>query len=65
MKTTLTISHRRGDASHRVWAKRTAGERVAMILHRAAPVVAGNPYLWGAAIALAVSQIASIIFLGG
>ena len=65
MKTPLTISHTRGDASHRVWAKRSLSERIGMGLHRAAPVVAGNPYLWGAAIALAVSQVASMIFVGG
>ena len=34
MKTPLTISHRRGDASHRVWAKRTVGERVALFIRR-------------------------------
>jgi len=37
VKRPLTITQTHGDASHRVWAKRSLSERIGMALHRAAP----------------------------
>lgn len=64
MKTPLTISHRRGDDTRRVWAKHTTGERVGIFIRRSLiPAIERNPVLWGAAIALMVSGIAQAVVL--